>query len=125
MSAQGEGELSFRAGDRIKVTEEGGEGDWWGGELNGELGFFPSSFCDIVVQDSAPPPPPPPPPAASTLKAPNTVDRESLVPEFSDLSIPKAGAPMSQANPMHRSSILSGAAASRTIGGDDEVFILL
>ena len=27
--AQGEGELTLKAGDRILVIEEGSDGDWW------------------------------------------------------------------------------------------------
>ena len=71
----GEGELSFKEGDRIKIVEEGAPDDWWMGELNGNNGFFPSNFCKIV---SAPPPAPatqaaqprpPPPPTRNHMAA--------------------------------------------------------
>ena len=49
--ASGEGELSFKEGDRIKITEEECEpNDWWAGELNGVAGFFPSNFCTVVEE---------------------------------------------------------------------------
>ena len=42
---QQEGELGFRAGDIITVTQQGAPGDWWEGSLNGQAGYFPSNFC--------------------------------------------------------------------------------
>mmetsp|Transcript_2525 Transcript_2525/g.3407 ORF Transcript_2525/g.3407 Transcript_2525/m.3407 type:complete len:164 (-) Transcript_2525:386-877(-) len=47
LEAQGEGELSFKIGDRITVIEEGDDGGWWCGELNGSTGYFPINFCRI------------------------------------------------------------------------------
>ncbi|KAL1747301.1 hypothetical protein HDZ31DRAFT_80540 [Schizophyllum fasciatum] len=43
--AQAEGDLSFRAGDRIEVVErtENAE-DWWTGRLNGQQGVFPGNY---------------------------------------------------------------------------------
>ncbi|RMZ78998.1 hypothetical protein DV737_g3663, partial [Chaetothyriales sp. CBS 132003] len=43
---QGEGDLVFREGDRIKVlksTER--KDDWWQGELRGVKGSFPANYC--------------------------------------------------------------------------------
>ncbi|RMZ78626.1 hypothetical protein DV738_g3821, partial [Chaetothyriales sp. CBS 135597] len=43
---QGEGDLVFREGDRIKVlksTER--KDDWWQGELRGVRGAFPANYC--------------------------------------------------------------------------------
>lgn len=41
----GQGELGFRAGDIIAVTQQGGPNEWWEGSLNGQVGWFPSNFC--------------------------------------------------------------------------------
>lgn len=48
------GELSIKKGDLIGVLEEDSTG-WWKGELNGQVGFFPSNFSE-PVQDPAPGP---------------------------------------------------------------------
>ena len=39
------GQLSFRAGDFIQVTQQGPPGEWWGGALNGQVGWFPANYC--------------------------------------------------------------------------------
>ncbi|KAI9272086.1 Rho GTPase activation protein [Helicostylum pulchrum] len=41
-AAEGEFELSFKQGDRIKLLERHND-DWWEGELNDEIGFFPAN----------------------------------------------------------------------------------
>ncbi|CAO3637618.1 unnamed protein product [Cunninghamella echinulata] len=41
-AAEGEFELSFRQGDRIKLLEKHND-DWWEGELNNVIGFFPAN----------------------------------------------------------------------------------
>mmetsp|Transcript_14534 Transcript_14534/g.21938 ORF Transcript_14534/g.21938 Transcript_14534/m.21938 type:complete len:1946 (+) Transcript_14534:90-5927(+) len=58
-------ELSFKKGARILVLQEKEPGDWWKGELDGKRGYFPSSYCDIVREETTKPKPPPPsqPPA--------------------------------------------------------------
>jgi len=38
-------ELSFQAGDRIKVTKQAGE--WWEGELLGKRGLFPANYVRL------------------------------------------------------------------------------
>jgi amphiphysin len=45
-AGQGEGDLVFKEGDRIKVTKktESTE-DWWEGELYGVHGSFPANYC--------------------------------------------------------------------------------
>ena len=40
------GILSFSAGTRIEVVEEGDAGGWWRGRLDGVEGWFPSSYCE-------------------------------------------------------------------------------
>ena len=45
--AETEGELSFKAGDRITVVSEGNNSDWWSGTLNGQTGYFPVTFTTI------------------------------------------------------------------------------
>ena len=44
-AAQADGDLDFRAGDRIEVVErtESTE-DWWTGRLNGVQGVFPGMY---------------------------------------------------------------------------------
>jgi len=42
-----EGEyISFKKGDIIKTTPS--SEDWWWGEINGQCGFFPFSYCQLV-----------------------------------------------------------------------------
>ena len=43
--AEHEGDLGFRAGDIIEVTQQGELDGWWEGSLNGQIGWFPSSYC--------------------------------------------------------------------------------
>ncbi|KAI9641654.1 hypothetical protein NHQ30_009509 [Ciborinia camelliae] len=46
---QGAGDLSFREGDRIRVTKKtGSTDDWWDGELRGVQGSFPANYCKLV-----------------------------------------------------------------------------
>jgi len=40
-----QGDLGFRAGDIIEVTQQGEADGWWEGTLNGQTGWFPSGFC--------------------------------------------------------------------------------
>ena len=44
-AGEDEGQLAFNPGDVILVTTEGGQDEWWEGELNGQIGYFPSNFC--------------------------------------------------------------------------------
>ncbi|KAF9785895.1 BAR-domain-containing protein [Thelephora terrestris] len=47
--AQADGDLSFRAGDRIEVVEKTASSeDWWTGKINGAQGVFPGNY----VQDT-------------------------------------------------------------------------
>lgn len=42
----GDGDLSFREGDRIKiVAKTETDQDWWVGELQGIKGNFPANYC--------------------------------------------------------------------------------
>lgn len=44
---QGDGDLVFREGDRIKVIKQtGSKDDWWQGELRGVKGAFPANYCE-------------------------------------------------------------------------------
>jgi amphiphysin len=46
---QGQGDLRFREGDRIKVVKKtDSTDDWWEGELNGVKGSFPANYCKIA-----------------------------------------------------------------------------
>lgn len=43
---QGEGDLVFREGDRIRVVKKTNSSqDWWEGELRGQKGSFPANYC--------------------------------------------------------------------------------
>lgn len=45
-NGQGEGDLSFREGDRIKIIKKTNtDQDWWTGEVNGVRGSFPANYC--------------------------------------------------------------------------------
>lgn len=46
-SGQGDGDLVFREGDRIKVIKQtDSKDDWWQGELRGVKGAFPANYCE-------------------------------------------------------------------------------
>ena len=48
-SGQGEGDLVFKEGDRIKVVKKTeSDNDWWTGELRGVQGSFPANYCQPV-----------------------------------------------------------------------------
>lgn len=48
-AGQGDGDLVFREGDRIKVTKmTESTDDWWEGELNGVQGSFPANYCRLT-----------------------------------------------------------------------------
>jgi amphiphysin len=45
-NGEGEGDLSFREGDRIRIVKKTGSvNDWWEGELRGSRGSFPANYC--------------------------------------------------------------------------------
>ena len=44
------GELGFRTGDFIQVVQRGEPDGWWEGSLNGQRGFFPSTYCAVEPQ---------------------------------------------------------------------------
>ena len=45
-AGQGQGDLAFREGDRIKVVKKtDSTDDWWEGELKGVQGSFPANYC--------------------------------------------------------------------------------
>ena len=55
-AAQADGDLDFRAGDRIEVVErtESAE-DWWTGKLNGRQGVFPGEWlvrCAGAIEEA-------------------------------------------------------------------------
>nr|XP_031863366.1 uncharacterized protein CI109_001241 [Kwoniella shandongensis]KAA5530438.1 hypothetical protein CI109_001241 [Kwoniella shandongensis] len=46
--AQADGDLSFRAGDRIEIVERTENADdWWTGRLNGQTGIFPGTYTQV------------------------------------------------------------------------------
>ncbi len=48
-AGQGQGDLAFREGDRIKVVKKtDSTDDWWEGELRGVHGSFPANYCQSV-----------------------------------------------------------------------------
>ncbi|KAH3760257.1 sorting nexin associated protein 1 [Pelomyxa schiedti] len=49
---EAETELPFAPGDTIKITNtDTGSADWWEGELNGRVGYFPSNFVKLIQQE--------------------------------------------------------------------------
>jgi amphiphysin len=47
--AESDGDLGFRAGDRIKVVKKTDSvNDWWEGEIGGRKGSFPANYCKLV-----------------------------------------------------------------------------
>ena len=49
--AQADGDLSFRAGDRIEVIEKTASSeDWWTGKLNGVQGVFPGRWFFWILE---------------------------------------------------------------------------
>lgn len=48
-AGEGDGDLSFREGDRIRVVvRTGSTNDWWEGECGGARGSFPANYCKAV-----------------------------------------------------------------------------
>lgn len=48
-AGEGQGDLSFREGDRIKVIKKTeSTDDWWEGELKGAQGSFPANYCQAI-----------------------------------------------------------------------------
>jgi amphiphysin len=46
-AGESQGDLAFRAGDRIKIVKKTDSlEDWWEGELNGNRGMFPRNYCE-------------------------------------------------------------------------------
>ena len=43
--AEQAGDLALRAGDIIVVTQQGEPDGWWEGSLNGQIGWFPATYC--------------------------------------------------------------------------------
>lgn len=58
-------QLTFRKDEMIKITNQYQNG-WWAGELNGQIGYLPSTYVQIegpAPASSGGPKPGPPPPA--------------------------------------------------------------
>ena len=48
-SGQGQGDLVFKEGDKIRVVKKtDSTDDWWTGELRGVQGSFPANYCQAV-----------------------------------------------------------------------------
>ena len=48
-TGEGQGDLSFQEGDRIKVIKKtDSTDDWWQGELRGAKGSFPANYCKLA-----------------------------------------------------------------------------
>lgn len=48
-AGEGQGDLFFREGDRIKVIKKTeSTDDWWEGELKGAQGSFPANYCQAI-----------------------------------------------------------------------------
>jgi amphiphysin len=47
-TAQAEGDLSFKVGDRIEVVQKGEDGnEWWVGKVGGKEGQFPANYTKL------------------------------------------------------------------------------
>jgi len=42
-----ETELTFKEGDILTITEQDTSG-WWYAEFNGQAGFVPNNYCEIL-----------------------------------------------------------------------------
>lgn len=64
-------QLSFKKDDVIKVTHQY-ENGWWAGEINGKIGYLPSTYIKLEGSGSASPAPAPArtPPQAKPAPAP-------------------------------------------------------
>ena len=52
-AAQAEGDLDFKAGDRIEVVERTDSAeDWWTGRLNGQQGVFPGTCLPAALHET-------------------------------------------------------------------------
>ena len=49
--AGSDGQLSFRPGQLIEVTQEGEPNEWWEGVLDGQAGWFPSAYCSPAFEE--------------------------------------------------------------------------
>ena len=48
-AGQGQGDLVFREGDKIRVVKKtDSTDDWWEGDLRGVQGSFPANYCQPV-----------------------------------------------------------------------------
>ncbi|XP_028414309.1 CD2-associated protein-like isoform X2 [Dendronephthya gigantea] len=67
--AENDDELTLKEGDVVKVLDQEEEG-WWKGELNGNIGVFPSNFVEVIKGPEPEPPVPkqPEPPKESEKK---------------------------------------------------------
>jgi len=46
--AQADGDLSFKAGDKIELVEKSESAeDWWTGKLRGQQGVFPGNYVQV------------------------------------------------------------------------------
>lgn len=50
-TAQNEDELTFYKGSVINVLSK--DGEWWKGELNGEIGVFPFNYVQVLRGDES------------------------------------------------------------------------
>ena len=47
-TATADGDLTFKAGDRIEIVRKGEDGsEWWIGKLNGSEGQFPANYTQL------------------------------------------------------------------------------
>ena len=68
---QGANQLALEPGDIIAVRNKPA-GEWWEGEHNGDIGFFPSNFVQIINEDAAAEPEP----AAQPVPAENPAEKK-------------------------------------------------
>ncbi|KAJ3489600.1 hypothetical protein NLI96_g2030 [Meripilus lineatus] len=78
-----DGEVSLKKGDIVELVEKSDNG-WWLVKKNGQEGWAPNNYLELVPPRPraapAPPPPPPPPPPAKAASPPAPVPKPAAAP---------------------------------------------
>merc|ERR1712137_1515874 len=124
-----ESELSFVTGDIIFVVKEDNTG-WWEGEVNGQYGFFPSNYAEIIcplptsdiagedteIQDPEPEPEPEPESEPEPQPKPTPVVAQPVKPSpvaSPEVAKSNTGPVRAAAKPARPESTISGGASKK------------